>query len=115
MERTAAGSALSAKPAGFDYQPQRSGTVARLQSSRTGTSTSSERGHPVRLIANHEQMAETFRGNAGYAAVRDGGAGLIELSSRGHILVSGAGVGMVRNGLVDTAIETVAWSWWRAA
>src|SRR5260370_35754694 len=115
MERTAAGSALSSKPAGFDYQPQRSGTVARLQSSRTGTSTSSERGHPVRLSAKHEQMAETFQGNSGYAAVRDGGAGLIELSSRGHILVSGAEVVMFLNGLITNDMKTLAVNSWMPA
>jgi len=43
-----------------------------------------------------------------YSAVRDGGAGLIDLSSRGRILVSGADAVMFLNGLVTNDVKTLA-------
>jgi folate-binding protein YgfZ len=60
-------------------------------------------------------MAETFQGNSEYAAVRDGGAGLIELSSRGRILVSGAEVVMFLNGLITNDMKTLAVNSWMPA
>jgi folate-binding protein YgfZ len=50
-----------------------------------------------------------------YAAVRDGGAGLIELSSRGRILVSGAEVVMFLNGLITNDMKTLAVDSWMPA
>src|SRR6266849_6293679 len=50
-----------------------------------------------------------------YSAVRDGGAGLIELSSRGHILVSGAEVVMFLNGLITNDMKTLAVGSWMPA
>ncbi len=52
---------------------------------------------------------------AEYAAVRDGGAGLIELSSRGRILVSGAEVVMFLNGLITNDMKTLAVDSWMPA
>ena len=60
-------------------------------------------------------MAETFQGTTEYSAVRDGGAGLIELSSRGRILVSGAEVVMFLNGLITNDMKTLAVDSWMPA
>src|SRR5258705_6408479 len=52
----------------------------------------------------------------GYAAVRDGRAGLIDLSNRGRILVSGSEAVMFLNGLITNDMKTLApSSWMRAA
>ena len=51
-----------------------------------------------------------------YSAVRDGGAGLIDLSNRGRILVSGSEAVMFLNGLITNDMKTLpANSWMRAA
>jgi folate-binding protein YgfZ len=60
-------------------------------------------------------MAETFQGTTEYTAVRAGGAGLIDLSSRGRILVSGAEVVMFLNGLITNDMKTLAVNSWMAA
>ena len=53
---------------------------------------------------------------SGYSAVRDVGAGLIDLSSRGRILVSGSEAVMFLNGLITNDMKTLAAnSWMRAA
>jgi len=50
-----------------------------------------------------------------YSAVRDGGAALIELASRGRILVSGAEVVMFLNGLITNDMKTLAVNSWMPA
>src|SRR5437667_10196353 len=51
-----------------------------------------------------------------YSAVRDGGAGLIDHSRRGRILVSGSEAVMFLNGLITNDMKTLAAnSWMRAA
>lgn len=50
-----------------------------------------------------------------YSAVRDGGAGLIDLSARGRILVSGSEAAMFLNGLITNDIKTLAMSSWMPA
>jgi folate-binding protein YgfZ len=50
-----------------------------------------------------------------YTAVRDGGAGLIDLSSRGRVLVSGAEVVMFLNGLITNDMKTLAVNSWMPA
>ena len=50
-----------------------------------------------------------------YAAVRDGGAGLFDLSSRGRIQVSGAEVVMFLNGLITNDVKTLAVNSWMPA
>ena len=50
-----------------------------------------------------------------YSAVRDGGAGLIELSSRGRVLVSGSEVAMFLNGLITNDMKTLAVNSWMPA
>lgn len=50
-----------------------------------------------------------------YSTVRDGGAGLIDLSSRGRILVSGAEVVMFLNGLITNDMKTLAVNSWMPA
>lgn len=53
---------------------------------------------------------------SGYSAVREGGAGLIDLSYRGRILVSGSEAVMFLNGLITNDMKTLAAnSWMRAA
>lgn len=50
-----------------------------------------------------------------YSAVRDGGAGLIDLSARGRILVSGSEAVMFLNGLITNDIKTLGVNSWMAA
>ena len=50
-----------------------------------------------------------------YSAVRDSGAGLIDLSSRGRILVSGSEAVMFLNGLVTNDMKTLAANSWMLA
>lgn len=62
-------------------------------------------------------MNETTNGDiSGYSAVRDGRAGLIDLSANGRILVSGSEAVMFLNGLITNDMKTLAASsWMRAA
>src|SRR5206468_6003356 len=50
-----------------------------------------------------------------YTAVRDGGAGLIDLSLRGRILVSGSEAVMFLNGLITNDMKTLALNSWMPA
>jgi folate-binding protein YgfZ len=50
-----------------------------------------------------------------YSAVRDDGAGLIDLSSRGRILVSGSEAVMFLNGLITNDMKTLAVNSWMPA
>ena len=52
---------------------------------------------------------------SGYAAVRDGGVGLIDLSSRGRISVSGSEAVMFLNGLITNDLKTLGESRWMPA
>jgi folate-binding protein YgfZ len=52
---------------------------------------------------------------AGYTAVRDGGAGLIDLSERGLIRVSGSEATMFLNGLVTNDVKALAEHRWMPA
>jgi folate-binding protein YgfZ len=60
-------------------------------------------------------MATETPATTEYAAVRDGGAGLIDLSSRGRVLVSGAEVVMFLNGLITNDMKTLAVNSWMPA
>lgn len=51
----------------------------------------------------------------GYRAVREGGAGLIDLSERGRIRVSGAEAVMFLNGLITNDMKTLAENHWMPA
>src|SRR5882762_4734065 len=50
-----------------------------------------------------------------YSAVRDGGAGVIDLSSRGRLLVSGSEAVMFLNGLITNDMKTLAVNTWMPA
>ena len=50
-----------------------------------------------------------------YTAVRDGGAGLIDLSSRGRLRVSGSEATMFLNGLITNDMKTLAENRWMPA
>src|SRR6266850_3128541 len=50
-----------------------------------------------------------------YAAVREGGSGLIDLSSRGRILVSGTEAVQFLNGLITNDMKTLAENTWMPA
>ena len=52
---------------------------------------------------------------AEYPAVRDGGAGLIDLSARGRIIVSGSEAVMFLNGLITNDMKTLAANSWMPA
>ena len=52
---------------------------------------------------------------SGYAAVRDGGAGLIDLSARGRILISGSEAVMFLNGLITNDMKTLTVNSWMPA
>jgi len=80
------------------------------------------------LAKIHERLGASFREEnnwrvpasygdvlAEYAAVRDGGAGLIDLSSRARILVSGSEAVMFLNGLITNDMKTLAENHWMAA
>jgi folate-binding protein YgfZ len=51
----------------------------------------------------------------GYDAVRDGGAGLIDLSARGRLLISGSEAVMFLNGLISNDVKTLAVNTWMPA
>ena len=51
----------------------------------------------------------------GYAAVRNGGAGLIDLSARGRILISGSEAVMFLNGLITNDMKTLTVNSWMPA
>ena len=59
-------------------------------------------------------MAETIS-TSEYSAVRDGGAGRIDQSSRGRILVSGSEAVMFLNGLITNDMKTLAVNSWMPA
>src|SRR5260370_34554296 len=50
-----------------------------------------------------------------YSTVRDGGAGVIDLSSRGCLLVSGSEAVMFLNGLITNDMKTLAANSWMPA
>ena len=50
--------------------------------------------------------------NEGYSEVRDGGAGLIDLSERGRIRVSGSEATMFLNGLITNDVRNLAQNRW---
>ena len=50
-----------------------------------------------------------------YSAVRDGGAGVIDLSSRGRLLISGSEAVMFLNGLITNDMKTLAVNSWMPA
>src|SRR5713226_811 len=50
-----------------------------------------------------------------YSAVRNGGAGLIDLSSRGRFLISGSEAVMFLNGLITNDMKTLAMYQWMPA
>jgi folate-binding protein YgfZ len=50
-----------------------------------------------------------------YSAVRDGGAGVIDLSPRGRLLISGSEAVMFLNGLITNDMKTLAVNSWMAA
>ncbi len=76
----------------------------------------------------HERLGANFRNERGwrvpatygdekseYAAVREGGAGLLDLSSRSRIRVSGSEAIMFLNGLITNDMKTLAENHWMAA
>src|SRR6266571_470612 len=52
---------------------------------------------------------------AEYSAVRNGGAGLIDLSSRGRLVVGGSEAVMFLNGLITNDMKTLAVNTWMPA
>jgi len=50
-----------------------------------------------------------------YSAIRDGGAGVIDLSSRGRLLISGSEAVMFLNGLITNDMKTLAVNSWMPA
>lgn len=59
-------------------------------------------------------VTETLEAN-GYAAVRNGGAGVIDLSSRGRLLLSGSEAVTFLNGLITNDMKTLAVNSWMPA
>jgi folate-binding protein YgfZ len=62
---------------------------------------------------SNNEPSDSF--HAEYAAVRDGGAGLLDLSSRGRTLVSGSEAVMFLNGLVTNDMKTLGKNSWMPA
>ena len=67
---------------------------------------------PTAMTIKH-MTSETLSND--YSAVRDGGAGLLDLSSRGRILVSGSEAVTFLNGLITNDMKTLAPSSWMMA
>jgi folate-binding protein YgfZ len=61
---------------------------------------------------NHDEESNCFNE---YSAVRDGGAGLIDLSACGRIIVSGSEAVMFLNGLITNDMKTLAANSWMPA
>src|SRR2546429_4466725 len=61
------------------------------------------------------EMGATGDSATEYSTVRDGGAGLIDLSSRGRLLVSGSEAVMFLNGLITNDMKTLAVNTWMPA
>ncbi len=61
---------------------------------------------------NYDEENNRF---AEYSAVRDGGAGLIDLSADGRIVVSGSEAVMLLNGLITNDMKTLAANSWMPA
>jgi len=64
---------------------------------------------------NRKTMTNIKSVSADYAAVRDRGAGLIDLSSRGRILISGSEAAMFLNGLITNDVKTLSVGSWMPA
>src|SRR5918996_1992449 len=62
-----------------------------------------------------EAIATDSEVMAQYAAVRDGGVGLIDLSARGRISVSGSEAVMFLNGLISNDLKTLGENRWMPA
>jgi folate-binding protein YgfZ len=62
-----------------------------------------------------EALAIDSKAMAEYAAVRDGGVGLIDLSARGRISVSGSEAVMFLNGLITNDLKTLEENRWMPA
>ena len=60
-------------------------------------------------------MRTETKASTEYSAVRDGGAGVIDLSSRGRLLVSGSEAVMFLNGLITNDMKTLAVNSWMPA
>lgn len=82
------------------------------QSRRYGTARGDER---VKNRGMNETSVSQSISVTEYSAVRNGGAGLIDISSRGRILVSGAEVVMFLNGLITNDMKTLAANSWMPA
>src|SRR5436190_2782905 len=106
-------SPLSSQSAGHDHQPQRAGSGARLPRrgalSAEPRATVERRSVAVQSIRTCTAMtaATEIKMNQEYAAVRAGGAGLLDLSDRGRILVSGEDAAMFLTGLVTNGVKAV--------
>src|SRR5437867_11505640 len=61
---------------------------------------------------NYDEVSNRF---TEYSAVRDGGAGLIDLSPRGRIVVGGLEAVMFLNGLITNDMKTLAANSWMPA
>ena len=70
----------------------------------------------MRLSAKRDVLImDATKPSTDYSAVRDGGAGLIDLSARGRILISGTESVMFLNGLVTNDMKTLAVNSWMPA
>src|SRR6185295_12814804 len=83
----------------------RSGAVAGLSGAGPGSACSFMK---EAIAIESDVMAE-------YAAVRDGGVGLIDLSARGRISVSGSEAVMFLNGLITNDMKTLDENQWMPA
>jgi aminomethyltransferase len=74
-----------------------------------------ERGHPARNEREARISMIEKAAPSEYSAARDGGAGLLDLSSRGRILVSGSEAIMFLNGLITNDMKTLVVNSWMPA
>src|SRR6185369_10293036 len=98
---SSAGADISSEPAGARVAPARGAAVAGLSGSR---------GSGAKEFMSEARATDNL--TMQYAAVRDGGVGLIDLSSRGRISVSGSEAVMFLNGLITNDMKTLGENRW---
>ena len=67
------------------------------------------------MIATDSDVMSQSDVMAEYAAVRDGGVGMLDLSARGRISVSGSEAVMFLNGLITNDLKTLGENRWMPA
>jgi hypothetical protein len=110
VARPGAGADLSSESAGARVTPAREAAVAGLPGSGESSSNAVTKNAVMKqtIATDSDLMTQ-------YAAVRDGGVGVIDLSARGRISVSGSEAVMFLNGLITNDLKTLGENRWMPA